>query len=82
MRMETLGNIFSQLLLLAGILSREGGQCPRAWDTQHLCAPSLPPARLTPQRRDGRPLVGKAAPARFPQVDVGPLQSPSTQEQR
>lgn len=72
--METLRNIFSQLLLLAGILPREGGRCPRAWDTQHLCVPSLPLARLTPQRRDGHPLAGKAAPAQFAQVDVGPLQ--------
>lgn len=60
MRMETPGNIFSQLFLLAGIPSREGGQCPRAWDTQHLCAPSTS-TTVEPPMKGWAPASGKGS---------------------
>lgn len=48
-------------------LSREGGQCPRAWDTQRPHAPSLPPHQGmgTSPTTSGWRTVGKAAPARL-----------------
>lgn len=36
--------------------------------------PLTAPGTADPTTRDGHPLAGKAAPAQFAQVDVGPLQ--------
>ena len=55
-------------------LSREGGQCPRAWDTQHPHVPSLPPHQGmgTSPTTSGWRTVGKAAPAQLIVGGCGP----------